>query len=104
MGRGGVGGGYKLREGGEKAEILDFFVEFGGGIVGRWSGWDHIFIHVGQVRHLSRSGVQVHIAVWGGFGLVSRIVLPRVEINIMSGTRPAAFKNAGAGFCKYNIK
>lgn len=43
-------------EGGEKAEILDFFVELGGGLVRRWTGWDHIFIHVGQVRHLLSVG------------------------------------------------
>lgn len=50
-----LAGSYLLGQRGEKAEILDFFVELGGWIVGGWRRRNGIFVDVGQVGHLSQS-------------------------------------------------
>lgn len=65
-GRGGGGGGKVLGEGGEKAEILDFFVELGGRIVGRWRGRDDIFIDIGHLSQLYVKCACAEGRVWGG--------------------------------------
>ena len=60
----GGGGGVVLGEGGEKAEILDFFIELGGWIVWGWRGRDDIFIDVG---HLLNCCQVVRLCCWECF-------------------------------------
>lgn len=79
------GGGKVLGEGGEKAEILDFFVEVGGWIIGRWRGRDDIFIDVGHFLDCTSSALVLR----GGFGVAqdSFLIKSNLEYHMRNSFR-----------------